>query len=181
MWIARLVYMGWSSVPEPLVWDTCRYSRWYLYVSSCIESLMQTDMHDLYLRTDNFLHALTPRYRQIKQVVSVCICMYWSIDTYRHTMFVSKYRHVVFMRYPDTEYYRQTLSCQYLCEILTRSVLSGGTCLYLRSEFQIQTDMHLLVCWCFRYPSTSVQVLPGAYSAGCTLCTIVSARMGPPM
>jgi hypothetical protein len=61
-------------------------------------------MHCLYLGTGTvYLHVLTLslRYRQIKQVVSVCICMYWSIDTDRYALLVSRHRHVVFMLYPE--------------------------------------------------------------------------------
>ncbi len=44
-------------------------------------------MHCLYLSTNTFYwHVLTLRCMQIKQVVSVCICTYKIIDTYRYPL-----------------------------------------------------------------------------------------------
>ncbi len=64
--------------------------------------------------------------------------MYWSSDTDRYALFVSRYRHVVFMLYPDTDKL-------YLVIIWDtdkiKQVARASVCICL----QIQADMHLRV------------------------------------
>ncbi len=91
-WYAMLVF-GYRHV-----WFGCNDTEIQIK-HNCVYWNIDTDRYKLLASesTDTFyLHVLTPRYRQKKQALSVCICMYWSIDTYRW------YMHV-FMLYPDTD------------------------------------------------------------------------------
>jgi hypothetical protein len=84
-------------------------------VKALVDELqIKTYMHCLYLSTGVLFACIDFEIQADK--TGVCICMYWSIDTDRYALLVSRYRHLVFMLYADT----QTLSCEYLCEMRTR-------------------------------------------------------------
>ncbi len=80
-------------------------------------------------------------------MVSVSICMFWSIDTYRYARLVSRHRdrYVVVMPDPDTDKLDLVSICQDSAldtDKIKQAVSACICCICL----QIQADMRLRVC-----------------------------------